>query len=140
MFCILCSNKLNVFERSNNTKIVMTVVSQEPTHFQATVPSLIDLFITGEPGLVRTFSQLALSDINMGHDLLYRYYRLCNVTKDGPTPNVRYYRDYKSIDVELLACDVVKQYWTPIFNIPDVNGQVCYFNNLVLSLFYRYVP
>jgi hypothetical protein len=59
---------------------------------------------------------------------------------DGTTPNVRYYRDYKSIDVEQLFRDVVEQDWTPIFNIPDVHGQVCYFNNLVLSLFEWYVP
>jgi hypothetical protein len=33
-------------------RIALTVVSKERTHFQATVPSLIDLFVTGEPGLV----------------------------------------------------------------------------------------
>jgi hypothetical protein len=103
--------------------------------FQATVPSLIDLFITGEPGLVRTFSQLALPGMNTGHDLFYGYYRVCDVTEDGPTPNVRHYRDYQSIDVERLSRDVVERDWTPIFNLSDVNGQECYFNNLVVSLF-----
>jgi hypothetical protein len=47
------------------------------------VPSLIDLFITGEPGLVRTFSQLTLPGMNTGHDLLYGYYCVCDVTQDG---------------------------------------------------------
>jgi hypothetical protein len=69
------------------------------------VPSPIDLFITGEPGLIRTFSQLALPGLNTGHDLLYEYYRVCDVTEDGPTPNVQDYREYKSIDVERLRLD-----------------------------------
>jgi hypothetical protein len=76
----------------------------------------------------------------MDHDLLYRYYRVCNVIEDRPNPNVWYYRDYKGIDMERLSRDVVEQDWNLIFNIPDVTGQVCYFNNLVLSLFDRYVP
>jgi hypothetical protein len=98
------------------------------------VPSLIDLFITCEPGLVRTFSSLAFPVMNTSHDLQYGYYRVCEVTEDGPTPNVWHYRDYKSIDVERLSRDVVEQDWTPIFNLSDdVNGQVCYFNDLVLS-------
>jgi hypothetical protein len=47
-------------QRSNNfvselDGIALTVVSKEPTHFLGIVPSLIDHFITGEPGLVRTF-------------------------------------------------------------------------------------
>jgi hypothetical protein len=113
------------------------VVSKEPTRFHANVPSLIDFFMTG---LVRTFSQLAFPGMNTGHDLLYGYYRVCHMTEDGPTPNVWHYRDYKSIDVERLFHDVLEQDWTPIFNLPDVKGQVCYFNDLVLSLFERYVP
>jgi hypothetical protein len=52
--------------------IAMTEVSKEPTHFQVTMPSLIDLFITGEP----CFSQLSLPGMNAGHNLGYRYYRL----------------------------------------------------------------
>jgi hypothetical protein len=51
---------------------------------------------------------------------------MCDVTEDGATPNVRHYKDYRSNDVERL--------------FRDVNGQVCYFNNLVLSLFEQYVP
>jgi hypothetical protein len=62
------------------------------------------------------------------------------VKEDGPTPKVRQYRNYKSIDVERLSRDVVEQDWTPIFNLPDVDGQECYFNNLVISLFERYAP
>jgi hypothetical protein len=69
----------------------MTVVSKEPTDFDATVLSLIDLFITGEPGLVRTFLQLALPDMNTDHGLLYRYCHVYDKTEDEPTPNVRHY-------------------------------------------------
>jgi hypothetical protein len=57
---------------------------------------------------------------------------VCNMTKDEP--------DYKGIDVKRLSRHVVEQNWTPICNLPDVNEQVCYFNDLVLSLFERYVP
>jgi hypothetical protein len=46
------------------------VVSKERTHFQATVPSLIDLFITGDPGLVKNFSQLVLPGMTTDHDVL----------------------------------------------------------------------
>jgi hypothetical protein len=42
--------------------IALTVVSKEPTQFQATV---IDLFITDEPGLVRTISQFTLSGMDI---------------------------------------------------------------------------
>jgi hypothetical protein len=77
---------------SEQDGIALTVVSKEPTHFQATVPSLIDLFITGEPGLVRTFLQLALPGLNTGHDLLSGNYRVCYVIKDGPIPNAKIQR------------------------------------------------
>jgi hypothetical protein len=117
--------------------IALTVVSKEPTQFQATVPSLIDLFITDEPGLVRTISQFTLSGMHKGHDLFYGYYRVCDVTMDEPTQMCS---TTGITRVKRLSCDVVEQDWTLIFNIPDVNGQVCYFNNLVLSIFERYVP
>jgi hypothetical protein len=57
---------------------------------------------------------------------------VCNMTKDEP--NLQHYRDYKGIDVKRLSRHVVEQNWTPICNLPDVNEQVCYFNDLVLSL------
>jgi hypothetical protein len=117
---------------SEQDGILLTMVSKEATYFQATVTSLIDLFITGEPGSVRTFLLLALPRMNTGHDLLYGYYHV------GPTQNVRHYRNNKN--VERLSRDFVELDWTSTFNLSDVNKQVCNFNDLVLYIFEWYVP
>jgi hypothetical protein len=69
------------------------------------VPSLIDLQVNQA---FKTFSQLTPPGMNTGHDLLYGYYRIYDVTEDGPTPNVRHYRNYKSIDLERLSRNVVE--------------------------------
>jgi hypothetical protein len=73
------------------------------------VLSLFDLFISGEPGVVRTFLQLALRGMNTDHGLFYGYCLVCDKTEDEPTPNVRHYRNYKNIDVKRFSLDVVDQ-------------------------------
>jgi hypothetical protein len=78
-------------------------------------------------GSVRTFLQLPLPGMNTGHG----YNRVCDVTEERLTPNVRHYKDYKSIEVARLSRIIAEHDWTPIFNLFDYNEQVCYFNDLI---------
>jgi hypothetical protein len=114
-------------------------VSNEATHFQAAIPTLIDLCITNEPDSLIIYSQLSLPGMRAEHDLIYGSYRVCNDPSEIPVHTAKSYRDFKNIVLEKLDRETASANWLPIFQLGDPNEQVRHFNSQILTLFQQTV-
>jgi hypothetical protein len=82
----LNTNLLQNSRQSDNLRqklnsICLTIVPTEPKHFSAKVPTLLDIFATGDPTSIKFFTQLALPGMNTDHDLIYGAYKMTEITK-----------------------------------------------------------
>ena len=108
----------------------------EPTRVTASSATLIDLMVISCPDVVGGVGVEDLGNIT-DHFLTY-----CSITLPGPgsPPEVFESRCYGSIDGVRFRGDLMNMNWAHIFDLPDVDQKVSYFNTLVLALFDFYAP
>lgn len=113
------------------------VINSLMTHYPPNArPSCIDLIITNNRGRIIMNDQVDIPGISH-HDLLAMSYAVPIV--EAP-PAIKYFRDYKSIDIPQLTTSIVSLNWMDIYTYADPDEQLRIFNNLVLHLLDTHVP
>lgn len=100
--------------------------SDEPTHYSSLSSSLLDFFLTSNLGRVKFMQQIRLPGIT-DHDLIFIVYECSRL-------------DYRFINYPRLLEAASGDYWDDIYYFTDVDSMVGRFNNIILSLFERFVP
>lgn len=139
----LNQNLLNDFTKNDtidffdNFNLSIHSNAPSPTHFDVShnSVSLIDFFVLSKPDLVDFSDQFWIPSISK-HAFIYLSIN-CPVTK---IPNIYTYRDYNNLDEDELISEAFNIDLSFIYNIPNVDSKLIYFNSIVLYLFDKYVP
>lgn len=125
-----CGAFFNVF----NMKLVH---NGKPTHYDVFhgSTSLIDFFVTNEDLQPVLSDQFAIPSVSK-HSLIYHSFNLIPVR----TNNVIMYREYKSMNIDNLLCDLSEYDFSSLYNTSNVNTQLNTLNNGVLQMFNKHVP
>lgn len=113
------------------------VNSSIPTHFSATVNTLLDIFFTNDTSNSLLYDQLSVPAFSK-HDLIYTTFKF-NITLHNPDETYQY-RDFKNIDYDELNYAVYNTNWNHVFDLVSVDEQVSFLQDNVLSLYNEFVP
>lgn len=106
-----------------------------PTHFSSSVNTLLDLFLVEDTSNVLAYDQLSCSCFSK-HDLIFLLYDF----ELNKTSKQIHYRDFKSINFDMLNLEFDSLNWNLIFEMYSSDAQVEYLQNNIKYLYNKFVP
>lgn len=106
-----------------------------PTHFTNTSSTLLDIFFVSNYSNVLLYDQLSAPCFSK-HDLIFICYDF-----ELNTPNqIITFRDFKSIDYNLLQSEINQIDWSYLYNMVSVDEQMLFFEQNICTIFDTVVP